>query len=88
VGELLNSSPGTLEHFLTERYCLYSASERGNVYRGDIHHHPWPLQRAEAGIESLAMPAQIGVALPERDPLLHFSRRLDTLAWTPRRIRA
>ena len=88
VGELFNSSPGTLEHFLTERYCLYSASERGNVYRGDIHHHPWPLQRAEAAIESLAMTAQIGVALPEREPLLHFSRRLDTLAWTPRRIRA
>ncbi len=85
VGEPYNSSPGTLEHFLTERYCLYSARS-GDVYRGDIHHHPWPLQRAEAEIESLAMTEQIGVALPETGPILHFARRLDTLAWPPRRI--
>jgi uncharacterized protein YqjF (DUF2071 family) len=86
VGEPYNSRPGTLEHFLTERYCLYSASERGSVYRGDIHHHPWPLQQAEAEVESLTMTEQIGVVLPDLEPLLHFSRRLDTLAWPPRRI--
>jgi uncharacterized protein YqjF (DUF2071 family) len=86
IGGPSNSRPGTLEHFLTERYCLYSASGRGKVYRGDIHHHPWPLQRAEAGVESLAMTEQIGVALPKTDPILHFARRLDTLAWPPRRI--
>ena len=86
VGEPFNSRPGTLENFLTERYCLYSASERGNVYRGDIHHHPWPQQRAEAEVGSLAMTEQMRVALPETEPLLHFSRRLDTLAWPPRRI--
>jgi uncharacterized protein YqjF (DUF2071 family) len=86
VGEPFGSRPGTLEHFLTERYCLYSAGGRGNVYRGDIHHHPWPLQRAEAEVESLAMTEQMGVTLPETEPLLHFSRRLDTLAWPPRRV--
>jgi hypothetical protein len=32
------------------------------------------------------MTEQIGVALPDAEPLLHFSRRLDTLAWPPRRI--
>jgi uncharacterized protein YqjF (DUF2071 family) len=86
VGEPFNSRPGTLEHFLTERYCLYSVGGRGKVYRGDIHHHPWPLQQAEADVESLAMTEQIGVTLPETQSLLHFSRRLDTLAWAPRRI--
>jgi uncharacterized protein YqjF (DUF2071 family) len=86
VGDPFNSRPGTLEHFLTERYCLYSASKRGNVYRGDIHHHPWPLRRAELEMGSLAMTEQIGVELPEMAPLLHFSKRLDVLAWPPRRI--
>ena len=86
VGGPFNSRPGTLEHFLTERYCLYSASKRGNVYRGDIHHHPWLLRRAELEMESLAMTEQIGVELPEMAPLLHFSKRLDVLAWPPRRI--
>ena len=86
VGEPFNSRPGTLESFLTERYCLYSASGRGNVYRGDIHHHPWPLRGAEFEVESLAMTEQIGVALPGTEPLVHFSGRLDVLAWPPRRI--
>lgn len=86
VGDPFNSRPGTLEEFLTERYCLYAADGRGNIYRGDIHHHPWPLQRAKLEVESLAMTGQIGVALPETEPLLHFSKRLDTLAWPLRRI--
>lgn len=86
VGDRFHSRPGTLEHFLTERYCLYAVDGRGNVFRGDIHHHPWPLRRAELEVESLAMTEQIGVALPHSEPLLHFSKRLDTLAWPPRRI--
>src|SRR3712207_7350788 len=47
VGEPAESRPGTLEEFLTERHCLYAADGRGNVYRGDIHHHPWPLRSEE-----------------------------------------
>jgi uncharacterized protein len=86
VGEPSESRPGTLENFLTERYCLYAADGRDNVYRGDIHHHPWPLQPAEAEVEKLTMTEQIGVALPETGPILHFSERLDVLAWSPRRI--
>jgi uncharacterized protein len=86
VGEPFESRPGTLEDFLTERYCLYAADNRGNVRRGDIHHRRWPLQRAELEIETLAMTEQIGVALPETEPFLHFSERLDVLAWLPRRI--
>ena len=85
-GEPFESGPGTLENFLTERYCLYAADKRGNVSRGDVHHHLWPLQPAEAEVEKIAMTEQIGVTLPRTDPLLHFSERLDVLAWLPRRI--
>lgn len=74
------SSPGTLEHWLTERYCLYSVF-RGNVYRGNIHHGPWPLQTAEAEIEINTMAEVAGIPLPSRPSLLHFSRRLDVLVW-------
>jgi uncharacterized protein YqjF (DUF2071 family) len=92
VGERFDSSPGTLENFLTERYCLYSAgvanraSGSGRVRRGDIHHRLWPLQRAEAEVEELEMTTQIGVTLPDTEPILHYARRLDVVAWTPRRI--
>ncbi len=88
VGGTFNSRPGTLEHFLTERYCLYSAGVNGErrVRRGDIHHMPWPLQPAEAGVEALEMTAQIGVKLPDAEPLLHYARRLNVVAWPPRSI--
>jgi hypothetical protein len=86
VGNPFESRPETLENFLTERYCLYAADKRGNVRRGDIHHHLWPLQPAEAEIGTLAMTQQIGVTLPERAQILHFSKHLDVLAWLPRRI--
>jgi uncharacterized protein YqjF (DUF2071 family) len=85
-GEPFESGPGTLENFLTERYCLYAADKSGNVGRGDVHHELWPLRPAEAEVEKLAMTEQIGVTLPRTEPLLHFSERLDVLAWLPRRI--
>ncbi|MGB3635956.1 MAG: DUF2071 domain-containing protein [Rubrobacteraceae bacterium] len=86
AGGVTQTQPGTLENFLTERYCLYSTNGRGVVRRGDIHHHMWPLQRAEAEVATLEMTGQIGVELPDTEPLLHYARRLDVVAWTPRRI--
>ena len=86
VGRPYESDRGTIERFLTERYCLYSTDRRGNIHRGDIHHHPWHLQPAEAEVRTLAMTQQIGLKPPETEPLLHFSRRLDVLAWPPRRV--
>jgi uncharacterized protein YqjF (DUF2071 family) len=86
VGEPFQSDPGSIENFLTERYCLYSADGRGNVFRGEVHHHLWSLQPAEAEVSTLTMTQQIGLKLPETSPILHFSKRLDVLAWLPRRI--
>lgn len=86
VGDSFHARPGTLEHFLSERYCLYSATSRDGILRGEIHHHPWSLQEAEADVEALEMTAQIGVTLPERPPILYYSKRLDTLAWAPQRV--
>ena len=86
AGEPFESRPGSLENFLTERYCLYAADGRGRVRRGDIHHQLWPLCPAEVEVETLRMTQQIDVALPDTPPLLHFSERLDVLAWPPRRL--
>jgi uncharacterized protein YqjF (DUF2071 family) len=75
---------GTLEHWLTERYCLYAMDAGGRILRGDIHHVPWPLQRGEARIERCTMAAQIGIDRLEGEPHLLFARRLDVLIWAPR----
>jgi len=77
--------PASLEHFLTERYCLYNV-ERGKVYRVNIHHVCWPLQRAEAEIARNTMAAANGISLPPNEPVLHFARELDVLCWAPERV--
>jgi hypothetical protein len=75
----------TLEHWLTERYCLY-ATVNDRVYRGEIHHPPWPLQDASAVINVNTMARAAGIALPDTKPLLHFALRLDVLIWPLRRV--
>jgi uncharacterized protein YqjF (DUF2071 family) len=72
---------GELERWLTERYCLYAASRDGRVFRGEIHHPPWPLESAEAEVERLDMTRILGFGLPSRKPLLHFAWRLDVFGW-------
>jgi hypothetical protein len=84
----ITAAPGTLEHFLTERYCLYSVAWRGRVMRGHIHHAPWPLQPAECELELCEMTGGLGFDLPVLErPVLHFARRLDVVAWLPEVVR-
>ena len=76
---------GTLEHWLTERYCLYTVANH-KIYRAEIHHCPWPLQDAAAQIDFNNMTAAAGIPLPQLPPLLHFSRRLEVLIWPLREV--
>lgn len=78
---------GTLEHWLTERYCLYARSRGGRVSRAEIHHDPWPLQAVNARIEVDTMAAAHGIDVPKIAPHLLFARRLDVRVWAPRRCR-
>jgi uncharacterized protein YqjF (DUF2071 family) len=73
--------PGTLEYFLTARYCLYSHSPTGQIFRGHIDHPPWPLQPAacDLSINTMATPLSLPLDGP---PLAHFSARLDVVAWS------
>ena len=48
AGEAERARPGSLDEFLTERYCVYSC-HRGKLYRTELHHQPWPLQRGQRG---------------------------------------
>jgi uncharacterized protein YqjF (DUF2071 family) len=73
---------GSLEFFLTERYCLYTV-DAGQVRRLNIHHPPWRLQPATATFHVNTMTDPIGLALPAVAPTLHFAKRQDMVAWLP-----
>ena len=81
IGPAQPPEPGSLEHFLTERYCLFTVNGAGRPFSLDIHHPPWPLQRAEAEITMNTMADAAGIHLPGVLPLLHFSKRQDMVAW-------
>jgi uncharacterized protein len=80
TGPVFEPVPGSLEYFLTERYCLYTVDRV--VRRLDIHHPPWSLQIAEAEFSTNTMVEPIGIPLPREAPLLHFAKRQDMVGWT------
>jgi hypothetical protein len=84
VAEARVRESGSIENWLTERYCLYTIHD-GRVYRGEIHHARWPLQDAEAEFETNTVASASGIVLPTTAPLLQFARRLEVLIWPLRR---
>jgi hypothetical protein len=79
-GPVFRAQPGTLEHFLTERYGLFAAGDR-QLFRADIAHRPWPLQRAEAKFDLNTMAEAHELALPDVAPHLLYGKRVDVKVW-------
>jgi uncharacterized protein YqjF (DUF2071 family) len=86
TGAAFRGAPGSLEAWLVERYCLYAADRRGRVFRCDVHHAPWTLQRAECEIERDTLSDPLGLSPSDGEPLAHYAHELEVVAWTPRPI--
>ncbi len=82
VGPEYRCEEGSLDEWLTERYCLYSANTRGRLFRGEIQHAQWPLRRAEAEIQVNTMADAHGVELSGAPDALHFVDRIDVVGWS------
>ncbi len=67
---------GTHEHFLTERFALYTA-DGGRLYRAELHHPPWRLRHADVAVES----ATLAPFPPEGPPLAFAADEQDVLVW-------
>ena len=77
-------APGTLEHFLMERYCLYTRWHGGRILRLDVQHPPWRVSSAAVEIAANTRASMQGIGLdPSEAPIAHFSKRQDTVAWRP-----
>jgi uncharacterized protein len=85
LGSPFTPEPGTLEYFLTERYCLY-ALNGSRLQRAEIHHGPWRLRVASAEIAENTMSEPLAVPVPDIPPLLHYAARQDVVVWTPETI--
>jgi uncharacterized protein len=82
IGESLHyAHPGSLEFFLTERYCLYSEDGEGGIHRSRIYHQPWPLQNASLVSFDSTMIESHGLPTPNDDPLLHYAEEISVEIW-------
>lgn len=88
VGPASAPAAGSLAEWLTARYALYTADQRGRLYGGDIAHAPWPLAPAEADLRVNTLAQSHGLTLPDSPPLLHYAAQLDVLAWPIQPIEA
>ncbi len=80
VGESYCAQPGTLEHWLTARYCLYSANRKGQLYRGEIDHEPWRISPAAWTERQNAMCEPLNVDLVG-EPHLLYAEPITVRAW-------
>lgn len=78
AGEEFTPESGTLEHFLVERYALFTVTSADGPRRTDIKHPPWRLRPADAVIERNTMAAAAGITLPDRTPVVHYAEQQDT----------
>jgi uncharacterized protein len=86
-GEVFRAQPGSFEHWATERYCLYSLNKAGGIARVDVHHVPWPLQKAEIAIEQCELLTAAGINPHSNDPVVHFSSGVEVISFARENIR-
>ena len=76
AGAPFEPAPGSLAHFLTERYALYT-EDGGRLYRAELQHAPWRLRSAEATVVTATL-----APLPlEGAPYALTSTVQDLLVW-------
>lgn len=77
LGQAQAAAVGTLEHFLAERYFLYTSSDH-RLWQAQVHHEPYPLQQARTEVMVEGLVAAAGIARPEgQPPLAHFARQVN-----------
>jgi uncharacterized protein YqjF (DUF2071 family) len=82
---LYHSSPGSLDSWLTDRYCLSAVDDAGNLYRGEIDHDRWPLQPAAGEVEVNTLGDWLGIEMKGQPATLHFAKSLEVRAWSVER---
>jgi len=85
-GSWFEAKPGTLEYFLTERYCLYAQQTSGELLRGEIHHASWKLQEAQASFAVNTMTKHLDIQTSGPPATLHFSKLQEMVAWAPQKV--
>ena len=85
IGPVYHSARGSLDSWLTDRYCLSAVDSAGNLYRGEIDHDRWPLQPAVGEVEVNTLGDWLGIEMKGPPVTLHFAKSLEVRAWSVER---
>lgn len=80
------ATPGTLEHFLIERYILYAQDDERRLYRARVHHQAYPVQRAEVLALDETLIWATGVRRAEGVGLRHYAREVNVKVYGVERV--
>jgi uncharacterized protein YqjF (DUF2071 family) len=86
VGDPVTTAPGSLDHWLLERYCCYGVDRLLGVLRTEIQHPPWRVRGADVEVRENTLASAHRLPL-QGEPLVHLGDRQDVLFWAPRRVR-
>jgi uncharacterized protein len=84
-GPIQPAASGSLEHFLVERYILFTV-RKNRLYQGRVHHTPYPLQPARVLSLDETLLGAAGIDRPETPPLAHFASGVDVDVFPLRRL--
>lgn len=85
-GIVTHASPGTIEHFLVERYILYTIDSAHHLYRARVHHAPYPVQRADVLELEETLIWAAGLKRSENVPLRHYASEVNVKIYPLERI--
>lgn len=77
---------GTLDHWLTERYCFYTTRNGKEIFYGEIHHPPWPLKKTDIQINQHTLFSPWNIEISKDMPIAHFSEGVDSLMWNGKKL--
>ena len=80
------AAPGTIEHFLIERYVLYAQDSEHQLWRARVEHPPYLIQRAEVTELDETLVWASGVRRPDDVPLRHYAREVNVAIHLPERV--
>ena len=77
---------GSIEHFLTERYCFFAEASGGQLLCGEVHHPPWPLHTATVKLSRNGMLSVFGSELSDDPDLVHSSPGVSVVGWSAKAV--
>jgi len=81
IGRGTEATPGSLDHWLLERYCLYVQKSNGPLVRTPVAHRPWIVHEMTAEVTANTMARPFGFHLPPEPEKVHYSRGVSAAIW-------